>query len=478
MSVKKNLFVSVVLLVLSNPIFAQTGSSNPYWGNFNITAGGLITLPSTDYHNSTLGTGFNLGVEYFLPINSNHIFGLELTANKFHVRGEDDRSSISTNNGTQTISNEFVTAIFSTNLSIAYSYKISHHIFPFAGIGLAYNFFSPRDTDGEALINNRKKSYDKEFFNLFGFAGIKVFISDKFSANVNVRLFNPVTDNLDDIDVGSSDDFYTMFNIGFSYNIFGNEDSDSDGILNKIDLCSEQSEDLDGFQDEDGCPDLDNDGDKIPDLKDACPNDSEDFDGFQDEDGCPDLDNGGDKIPDANDLCPNEAEDHDYFQDTDGCPDEDNDDDGVLDFDDKCPDSPETFNNFEDEDGCPDSAPVTNKNEDITQILLEGDLIFGRDNSSVLPSAFEELDRVVEILRNYPDANWRIEGHVDSKGSEQSIRVKSTKQAEAILEYFISKGIDGSKFEVFGMGDKFPIANNTTEFGRQRNRRILIVREQ
>jgi len=111
MSVKKNLFVSVVLLVLSNPIFAQTGSSNPYWGNFNITAGGLITLPSTDYHNSTLGTGFNLGVEYFLPINSNHIFGLELTANKFHVRGEDDRSSISTNNGTQTISNEFVTDI-------------------------------------------------------------------------------------------------------------------------------------------------------------------------------------------------------------------------------------------------------------------------------------------------------------------------------------------------------------------------------
>ena len=81
-------------------------------------------------------------------------------------------------------------------------------------------------------------------------------------------------------------------------------------------------------------------------------------------------------------------------------------------------------------------------------------------------------------MRNYPEANWRIEGHVDSKGSEQSIRIKSTKQAEAILQYFISKGIDGSKFKVFGMGDKFPIANNTTEFGRQRNRRILIVREQ
>ncbi|HMU42072.1 MAG TPA: OmpA family protein [Ignavibacteriaceae bacterium] len=478
MSVKKNLFVSIFLLVCSNPIFAQTALSNPYWGNLNITFGGLITSPSTDYHNSSIGTGFNLGVEYFLPLNSYHIVGLELAANKFQVKGEDDRSSITTNQGTQTIPNEFVTSIFSTSLSTFYSYWVSEHIFPFVGIGMAYNVFSPRDAEGEALLNNRKKNYDKEFFNLFGLAGIKVFINDKFSTNFNVKFFNPVTDNLDDIEAGSSNDYYTTFNLGFSYNIFGNEDSDGDGILNKIDLCSEQPEDIDGFQDEDGCPDLDNDGDNIPDLKDVCPNNPEDIDGFQDEDGCPDLDNDGDKIPDEIDLCPNEAEDKDYFQDSDGCPDEDNDNDGILDIVDKCPDSPETFNNFEDEDGCPDSAPVTNKNEDIKQILLESDLIFGSENSTVLPAASEELDRVVEILRNYPEANWRIEGHVDSKGSEQSIRIKSTKQAEAILQYFISKGIDGSKFKVFGMGDKFPIANNTTEFGRQRNRRILIVREQ
>ena len=47
-------------------------------------------------------------------------------------------------------------------------------------------------------------------------------------------------------------------------------------------------EDYDGFEDEDGVPDLDNDGDGIIDERDMCPNEREDLDGFEDEDGCPD----------------------------------------------------------------------------------------------------------------------------------------------------------------------------------------------
>ena len=51
---------------------------------------------------------------------------------------------------------------------------------------------------------------------------------------------------------------------------------------------------------------LDTDGDGIPDDVDKCPNEPEDKDGFEDEDGCPDLDNDKDGIPDTSDLCPNE----------------------------------------------------------------------------------------------------------------------------------------------------------------------------
>ena len=66
-------------------------------------------------------------------------------------------------------------------------------------------------------------------------------------------------------------------------------DADGDGIPDDADQCPNEPEDFDGFEDEDGCPDLDNDGDGIPDEVDVCPLDPEDFDGVQDEDGCPDL---------------------------------------------------------------------------------------------------------------------------------------------------------------------------------------------
>lgn len=101
----------------------------------------------------------------------------------------------------------------------------------------------------------------------------------------------------------------------------------------------------------------DRDGDGISDVRDGCPDEPEDLDGFEDADGCPDLDNDADGIADVDDLCPNASEDRDGFEEEDGCPDPDNDRDGILDFDDQCPFEPETMNGFDDQDGCPDRLP-------------------------------------------------------------------------------------------------------------------------
>jgi len=182
--------------------------------------------------------------------------------------------------------------------------------------------------------------------------------------------------------------------VGFLYFAEG-ADRDADGIDDGADQCPTEPEDRDGYQDEDGCPDLDNDGDTIPDSADKCPSQPEDPDGFQDKDGCPELDNDGDGVaddqdrcpdkpetkngfkdddgcpdepdkdadgvPDAKDKCPDAAEDTDGFEDTDGCPDPDNDKDGVPDQQDECGDQPETMNGYQDEDGCPDEVPGEEK---------------------------------------------------------------------------------------------------------------------
>ena len=77
-------------------------------------------------------------------------------------------------------------------------------------------------------------------------------------------------------------------------------DRDGDGIRDGSDMDSDQCvdlpEDMDGYRDEDGCPDPDNDGDGVNDDVDQCPMFAEDIDGYQDEDGCPDPDNDQDNI--------------------------------------------------------------------------------------------------------------------------------------------------------------------------------------
>jgi outer membrane protein OmpA-like peptidoglycan-associated protein len=74
------------------------------------------------------------------------------------------------------------------------------------------------------------------------------------------------------------------------------KDSDGDGVADNLDLCPNDPEDRDGFEDGDGCPDPDNDKDRIPDVDDKCPNMPETYNGFEDDDGCPDrgpMTNGG-----------------------------------------------------------------------------------------------------------------------------------------------------------------------------------------
>lgn len=99
-------------------------------------------------------------------------------------------------------------------------------------------------------------------------------------------------------------------------------DPDGDNVYGDDDACPSIPEDIDGFEDDDGCPDFDNDNDGIYDTQDRCPDLAEDFDVYKDDDGCPDLDNDRDNIPDANDVCPNDPETYNGYKDDDGCPDE------------------------------------------------------------------------------------------------------------------------------------------------------------
>lgn len=198
-------------------------------------------------------------------------------------------------------------------------------------------------------------------------------------------------------------------------------DRDGDGIPNKYDACPNVPEDIDGFEDHDGCPDPDNDGDGILDIYDACPNDPEDFDGFEDEDGCPDLDNDGDGIPDLQDACPNDPEDFDGWMDHDGCPDPDNDGDGILDIYDACPNAAETFNGFQDEDGCPDDKPFVDTDgdgysDDIDKCPFEPEDFDGFQDEDGCPDPDNDGDGILDIHDACPNDPETFNGYQDEDG--------------------------------------------------------------
>ena len=250
----------------------------------------------------------------------------------------------------------------------------------------------------------------------------------------------------------------------------GPGDADADGIVDDQDACPEEPEDIDAFEDEDGCPDPDNDGDGVLDMNDGAPMDPEDADGFEDEDGVPDPDNDGDNIADADDQCPVDAEDVDTFEDEDGCPDLDNDKDGVPDVEDACPLAPGKPSENQEQNGCPKSVRVDAESGQIV-ILKRVEFATGKDK--ILRRSIPILEEVQATIAANPQLKLlRVEGHTDSRGRDKSNMRLSKKRATSVKTWLIENGIDASRLEAYGCGESNPIDSNSTRQGRQQNRRV------
>jgi outer membrane protein OmpA-like peptidoglycan-associated protein len=246
-------------------------------------------------------------------------------------------------------------------------------------------------------------------------------------------------------------------------------DNDRDGYLDSLDRCPNAVEDRDGFRDWDGCPDLDNDKDGVEDLRDACTNEAEDRDGLEDEDGCPDLDDDRDGLPDAADKCPKAAETRNGFEDQDGCPEQDADKDALPDKLDRCPYEAEIVNFYQDQDGCPDQKP-----EPVRSGVLRG-VAFLRASAELLPVSYPALDSLAGLLAAYPGTEIEIEGHLDDR-SGSGAHMLSMERAKAVAEYLASKGVEARRLKPSGYGSSRPVATNRTAAGREANRRIEIRR--
>lgn len=274
-------------------------------------------------------------------------------------------------------------------------------------------------------------------------------------------------------------------------------DTDGDGILDDLDQCPADAEDMDGFQDDDGCPDADNDGDGITDASDKCKNEPETVNGVDDGDGCPDevKDTDGDKIVDNKDSCPKNAEDMDGFEDEDGCPDEDNDKDGVTDATDKCRDEAGPAANLgcpdKDTDGdtvvdrldnCPKEAGTVEnhgckKKQAVvikdTEIKILDRVYFRTGKAKIRRRSFALLTNVANVLKAHPEIKKvRVEGHTDDRGKDDFNQKLSQNRADAVVAFLVKAGVDASRLQAVGYGETQPVGDNKTSAGRTQNRRV------
>ncbi|WP_179348517.1 OmpA family protein [Winogradskyella pacifica] len=328
----------------------------------------------------------------------------------------------------------------------------SNTIDPYLGVGGGYTWV---DEIGAGTLN--------------GTLGIKFWLSESLGIDVQSTYKHSFEDYLPT---------HFQHSVGLTFK-FGGTDTDGDGIYDQDDACPEEA----GLEIFNGCPDSDNDG--IQDSKDDCPNvaglaefngcPDSDGDGVMDKDdkcpdvaglktlgGCPDAD--GDGVADADDNCPNEA----GPAANSGCPWPDTDGDGVLDKDDKCPNEAGTVAN----NGCPEVKPTAPVMETLNEYARS--ILFNSGKATFQKQTDQVLQSMVAIFKEYPQANFSLEGHTDSDGSKSMNQALSERRASAVRDYLIANGISADRLTAAGFGESNPIASNSTSAGKKENRRVEV----
>lgn len=117
------------------------------------------------------------------------------------------------------------------------------------------------------------------------------------------------------------------------------------------------------------------------------------------------------------------------------------------------------------------AAPPANK-----PIVLRN-VFFETASADLLPTSQTELNRLRDLLNDYPDMRIKVMGHTDNVGSDSDNLDLSNRRAEAVRAYLIAQGIAAERMAAEGYGELQPIATNDTPEGRQRNRRTEFVVE-
>jgi OOP family OmpA-OmpF porin len=121
------------------------------------------------------------------------------------------------------------------------------------------------------------------------------------------------------------------------------------------------------------------------------------------------------------------------------------------------------------------AAPPANPVREKREMVLSGEVLFDFDKSILKPEGKVEVDRVIGLLKEFPNDDIEIAGHTCDRGADEYNMALSQRRADAVRDYAIAQGIQPERITTKAYGETMPAVPNTDEANRKLNRRITFV---
>jgi OmpA-OmpF porin, OOP family len=123
-----------------------------------------------------------------------------------------------------------------------------------------------------------------------------------------------------------------------------------------------------------------------------------------------------------------------------------------------------------------DASSLKDEIEKTGHVAVYG-IHFDTGKSTIQPDSESTLKQVVALLQQNPDLKLRVEGHTDNQGNAAANQALSEKRAQAVVAWLVAQGIPANRLSAQGFGQSNPVAENSTDDGRAKNRRVELAKQ-
>ena len=109
--------------------------------------------------------------------------------------------------------------------------------------------------------------------------------------------------------------------------------------------------------------------------------------------------------------------------------------------------------------------------------FVTNNILFETGKATLKPESMEEIEKVADYMKKNPNARFEVQGHTDNQGSDKVNDPLSQQRAEAVVKALEEKGVDPFNLRAVGKGAHEPVADNKTEEGRAKNRRVEFIKK-